>query len=366
MADNKLDLPGDFQAGKRYVLKGETLIDWKKQIEADRALPGPGLKESDTGVGRMFRVIFPPSKYPPFSLKEIEENNDDYDLLFEPGRVSIANPVQAANGGDGYEYFVPEIDGHPMDEKLPSGEFPKLTVSDGQGVYCKINRNEQGLVIPPVELVAEAQDEDSDHYQPDDPAGDGNESEHDLKRILYLDLDDGEIEIKVWRESDIDIEPFLWTGENVGGGAEIFKDHDETQGIYRFRTPSGCWGAKVEVDGDSVVVEVEAENVGMGETAAAATLLIEKDEEDPGLEICDQKMKIKALGQGVGADERQIRITDGDEIVRIHGNGKDGSIRFQNCDGGEIFTLFWEDGLITSENDHTIVVGDCSDTTPTT
>lgn len=57
MADSQLILPGDFQAGKTYFLRGETLLAWRKALIADRALPGEGLKETATPIGRQLSVI---------------------------------------------------------------------------------------------------------------------------------------------------------------------------------------------------------------------------------------------------------------------------------------------------------------------
>ena len=56
MADSKLDLPGKWDAAKRYLIKGSTLIAWAKNLQADRALPGPGLTENQTPEGRILSV----------------------------------------------------------------------------------------------------------------------------------------------------------------------------------------------------------------------------------------------------------------------------------------------------------------------
>jgi hypothetical protein len=50
-ANSKLKLPGDFQAGKKYLLDGGTLLAWRKALEQDRIVPGKGLKESQAGAG---------------------------------------------------------------------------------------------------------------------------------------------------------------------------------------------------------------------------------------------------------------------------------------------------------------------------
>ena len=62
MADSKLKLPGDFQAGKVYVLEGKTLIAWREALISDRALPGTGLREhAIPGHGRFLEVVPVPS-----------------------------------------------------------------------------------------------------------------------------------------------------------------------------------------------------------------------------------------------------------------------------------------------------------------
>lgn len=56
MAD-QLRLPGDFEAGKTYLLAGETLIAWRNALLADRVIAGDGLVESGGGPqGRIFKA----------------------------------------------------------------------------------------------------------------------------------------------------------------------------------------------------------------------------------------------------------------------------------------------------------------------
>lgn len=58
MADSLLNLPGKFEKGKSYLLSGETLLAWKSALLADRALPGPGLRENPTPNGRILSASF--------------------------------------------------------------------------------------------------------------------------------------------------------------------------------------------------------------------------------------------------------------------------------------------------------------------
>jgi hypothetical protein len=54
MPNSKLILPGIFEAGKRYWLKGETLKAWQDALIADRVVAGPNLDEFATPQGRIF------------------------------------------------------------------------------------------------------------------------------------------------------------------------------------------------------------------------------------------------------------------------------------------------------------------------
>lgn len=56
MADSKLKLPGNFEAGKTYLVKGETLIAWRDALLADRVIAGEGLQESGTPQGRVLKA----------------------------------------------------------------------------------------------------------------------------------------------------------------------------------------------------------------------------------------------------------------------------------------------------------------------
>ena len=53
MADSELKLPGNFEKGTRYWIKGETLLAWREALIADRVVPGPGQKESQGPKGRV-------------------------------------------------------------------------------------------------------------------------------------------------------------------------------------------------------------------------------------------------------------------------------------------------------------------------
>lgn len=49
-----LTLPGDFDPGKNYLVRGKTLIDWREALVKDRVIAGPNLREMQTDLGRIF------------------------------------------------------------------------------------------------------------------------------------------------------------------------------------------------------------------------------------------------------------------------------------------------------------------------
>ena len=55
-AISPLTLPGNFEAAATYLIKGATLIAWRKALQADRAVVGSGLKESGGPQGRIFSL----------------------------------------------------------------------------------------------------------------------------------------------------------------------------------------------------------------------------------------------------------------------------------------------------------------------
>ena len=56
-AFSPLVLPGEFQPDLSYLVKGSTLIAWRKALQADRAVAGPGLREETTAKGRIFTAL---------------------------------------------------------------------------------------------------------------------------------------------------------------------------------------------------------------------------------------------------------------------------------------------------------------------
>ncbi len=371
---NILNLPDEVRPGDAVAAD-----DFNKLVRALRSVqiqPGKGyqrrLNASGTTLtikqgGRRDGV----TEYAPFALRSIKEvTAGNYEVTLEPGRVKMATPVDAADtgppAGSGYAYYVPEIGGVPMNEKDVDGKLPTIALVSGEMIFCQVERGPTGVVQGTVQMVVGDTGDNSDHYQPTDPAGSGHDSLHDKIRILEIEVVADELEVKVWRKSDIDLTPFLWTGENVGGGSRVFQEHDEQEGVYKFRSITGCWATEVTEQGETIQVEWEGENVGdgsLGSSGSFGQILIEKAEEDPGNPICGEAAKFKTILQGAVSTRKQIEIVNEDENVRIQGNGKNGSILWVDCEGEDVTLLTYRDGLVTSDGEAIITAG-CSDGLP--
>ena len=329
-------------------------------IQANIIKPGPGYQRKISKGGTSLRIS-PPSRplvetdHPPFAMIELEEVTlGGWEMTLEPGRVRSANPVQAANDGDGYDYFVPEIAGVPMNQRDVDGNLPTIAISDGEWIYCRIERDVEGVVIPPCEIVVDVAEKKSAHYQPVNPDDSGVEEIDQYARILQFDIVTGEPEITVWRESDIDVNPFQWAGENLGSGARPFKKHEDTTGRWQFRTDVGCYGITAAEVGDEIIFDFKAENTSPTGGEATADVYVEPTEAE--LLTCP-KAKFRPLTQGPSG-RKEIEVVQSATSIAVMGNDVTGSLVFLDCGGATIHTHSWVDGLVTTTG-ATLTLGDC-------
>lgn len=357
------------KVGRGEEVRAEDFNALIDAIQAATLSPGVGYRRDITAAGTVLKITRQSrgqfvSDHPPFALRKIEEpTQGNFEITLEPGRVRSANPVQAANDGDGYDYFIPEIDGEPMDTRDADGNLPVLEVTDGEWIYVKIERDAEGVVVGTPEVVVDEAEKESAHYQPVNPDDSGTQEIDQYARILGLEVVDDVAEISVWWESDIEITPFLWAGENVGAGARSFKKHQDTTGRWQFRTITGCYGAKVEEDGDEIVMEPEAENAGDLQTGNKAAVYITREETeaamDPADDICEQPMQFRQLAQGEDLLRQEITIVEDDDLVRIRGNNVPGKLVIRDCDNNLLGEIEWQDGLMKTSGTVEFQVSSC-------
>ena len=259
MADSKLVLPGDFDAGKTYLLKGETLLAWRKALLADRAIPGPGLTETGTPGGRLISAKpggLLPVFWPQFYPGEIVMGVQTYFFTVTPGWITDRDTKGGAGTDAIASYDVPSLfnlDGSPH-------EFPIL---EGESVFIKtavlktgaIGTDEPGVDPCTVGTATEGDDSRSIHYVPPMPANEGAAGYY-LYKLATLTIVDGEIVPDYCLAgSHIDHYRDLPMFKMAAGQADVFKEYNLILGKYLTRGLTGGSGITVTERTDDILIE---------------------------------------------------------------------------------------------------------------
>jgi hypothetical protein len=282
---------------------------------------------------------------PPFFPLAIVENGGSYEVTIQPGSVGTWDPHTDA---DPLLLFDPTINGTPM----RSDPKPTLFVAPGEWVVAKIKTDIQNQITETPEILV--MDDEGTHYIPEVAETDPVEGEYFVK-LFKFELEDDAVVVTTKVQSDILMTPYLWTGENLGGGpGRVLKDYDIDASTYRFRTIDHGYGTEVVEDGDTIRTRLDAENVGSG-----VEVYVTPD--DPPDDTAPAKFNTIDGRQSGDAIARQINVdaaippSDGDPgtPIVVRGNGKSGSRTFTR-NGTEVGSIVWVDGLVTSEDDLTI------------
>ena len=340
--------------------RGDPILaeDWNALLDAIASRtprPGTGLELIASSGGFAYSRpgpgLAPNPGLPPFAVIGIEKKDDSYQVTIKEGWVIERKP----KSGDtpAVKFRIPKVG----EETLDTIPRPQIAMAFGDTLWCKIVTDEMGEISEEPEILAAAEDQDGNHYYPEDPEGSGSDGEYFVK-LFKLEDDGGTPRVKVYQQSDIEHWAQLWTGENKGAGAKVFKDHKEDANIYRFRTVRGDYGISETQTTDEVELDFRAANVGAGCPVWVEPLdgSGEPDEDPP-----DGPAKFRSIAARV--TQPQINVlcepeNPGDplpETIRIVGNGKDGAILVD--DEGTVTDLArWQDGLVTTPGDTTLKV----------
>ena len=282
--------------------------DWNLLLDAIAARTpchGNGLEFIASSGGFSYSLPPPkgetPTPPPPFSVIAIAKSGSNYLVTIREGWVIERRPKTGDHPA--VKFHMPEYDGKALDA-IPK---PEIGMSIGDILWCEFKTDETGTVTGKPEIIVAADDKDGVHYYPRDPESSGNNGDYYVK-LFKLEIDEQFPRVKVYQQSDIEHWAQLWTGENIGGApGEVFKEHKESENIYKFRT----------VDGRGDYTD---------------------DSPDAGV-------------------TEQIKVVKDDDVVRVLGNGKKGSRVWMDCDGNEVMRIEWNDGLITSSGDEYMEAG---------
>jgi hypothetical protein len=284
--------------------------------------PGPGLSSNPA--------------LPPFAVIGIEKKDGGYQVTVKDGWVIERKP----KSGDtpAVKFHMPKVG----EETLDTIPRPQITMAFGDTLWCKIVTDEMGEISEEPEILAAAGDQDGNHYYPVDPEGSGSDGEYFVK-LFKLEDDGGTPRVKVYQQSDIEHWAQLWTGENIGAGAKVFKEHKEDENIYRFRTVRGDYGISENQTTDEVELDFRATNVGEGKPV----WVVPEEGGEPAEDPPDGPAAFRSIAERATQPEIRVkceRPNPGDPLpqeIRIEGNGYDAGVT-----SARKITMTVRDGLV--------------------
>lgn len=341
--------------------------DWNLLLEAISArtpCPGNGL-EFTSSTGGFSYALPPPKGYspkgqPPFSVIAIEKGGSNYLVTIKEGWVIERRPKTADHPH--VKFHMPEYGGKSLDA-IPR---PQLAMAVNDIAWCRFKTDVTGVLTDEKPtIVIDPELKDGVHYWPPDPESYGGEGDYYVK-LFKLILDDGSPYIIVYQQSDIEHWAQLWHGQNTGYGAGIYKEHDEDENIFKFRSVRGDYGIKETQSDDEAQLDFWAENKGDGAPVYVQPMAGGVPDPDPP----DGPAEFRSIagrgyhtgeGDDAGVSE-QIRVVcpgPGDpptlgDLIRVLGNGKVGSLTITK--GTEEVRLEWNDGQVTTSGDLSVDV----------
>ena len=292
---------------------GEQILasDWNLLLDAiDARTPrqGVGLKFTATSGG--FSYSAPPPLcernrgQSPFSVIAIEiPEGGGYKVTIKEGWVIDRRPKTADHPH--VKFIMPAVGGVTLDTR----PRPQIDMVVGDILWCRYRTDESGLVTGTPEILVNSAVQNGAHYYPKDPASPtyGGEGDFYVKLFKIILDSDGFTEVIVYQQSDIEHYAQLWTGENLGDGAGVFKKHDEDTNKYQFRTLDG----RGEYEGDSP---------------------------DDGT-------------------SEQIKVVTDTDCIRVIGNGKKGAMWFQSWGSSAVKMMEWNDGQVLTSGEWVLSEG---------
>jgi len=242
---------------------------------------------------------------PEFQVNHWEEPEGTFKYSVDPGYITYQN---INSGGTGF--IVPTLGGTSLEaEERPTGTLPAAACY----VYVQVATSNKG--VPSTATITATASEQSDtHHVPPDPTNlSGTAGIYYLLLAQFEDDGNGHAKATRWITGNRNLPNQLVQLDNLGSGKKVYQGFALGTDKHQVRS--------------------------IRQRASSEQIHVKYDNED------------------AGGDE-----DDAVEII-VEGNKKDGTLRFEDCNGTEIFSLTWVDGLITNAAGETIVVPDCPGTT---
>ena len=321
--------------------------DWNDLLDAVAARtprPGTGLEFTASSGGFAYSApaasLIPRQSLPPFAVIGIEKDGANYKVVVKEGWVIERKPKSGDNPS--VEFHMPKSGGDRLDA-IPR---PEIEMSIGDTLWCKYLTDAAGEITGDPEMIVDAQDQDGSHYQPDDPEESPQTGTYYVK-LFKLEDEDGSPKVTVYQQSDIEHWAQLWTGENVGSGARVYKSHADAENLFKFRTVRGDYGISELETGTEVELDFDAASLGDGQEVYLPEGHADK--------TAAEKAEFRSIDGGEsGRDEIEVYWKSAG-VIGVRGNGIDGTISLS--EGGQVTTLLQTvDGLVKLIADTTIFV----------
>lgn len=214
--------------------------DWNLLLDALAARSprqGSGLELISSSGGFAYSLppgaAVPRQALPPFAVIGIHKAGNQWEVYIKEGWVIERKP-KSYGSEPAVKFWMPKV-GETTLDTVPR---PKLTMNFEDYLYCKYETNVEGELSGDPEMIVSSDELNGVHYKPVDPEESGIEGTYYVK-ILKLESDDGTPRVKVYQQSDIEHWAQLWTGENLGSGARVYKKHEDLENVFKFRTIIG-------------------------------------------------------------------------------------------------------------------------------
>lgn len=272
----------------RQPRRGEQVLEWAREVtRAVRAL--------EARVERGAKRPWPRSASTRYNQLECRSatynsNSGSAEVTVEPGNLQEVTP-----GGTSVRWHPFKWNGNTHLANTV------ISIASNQSLYATWQVEKTGNVISNTAVLEVAASNYSafPHWYPDDPLGDGNNGNVYVKLFEVTISNTNAVTTTRTHDGNPVHYQDMWTGQNVGDGANVYKQHDEDANIYEFRAVSNRAGYT---------------------------------EDDPD--------------DGTTA---QIKIAQDGDDVRVIGNGKTGVVNFKQ-DDEVLAKLAWNDGLWLNSN----------------
>jgi hypothetical protein len=284
--------------------------------------------------------------------------------------------LKAEKGESGFTYKIALSKGYVIERRIPDGQaliyhFPTELVdeddnpiyhdiSEGQAIYVQVQVEDNGTIeSDPIVMVAEDELE-GEHFRPEVFDFGGNAGTHNYK-IAKFEMVNEKPRLKLFGAGD-NVDHFdervgmINVKEESGGVTyEIGKTYESGDDKIHFRT-------LMQMEGDGQPIIKEDEEGAEKPDSIKFKRIIDRGT-DAEVEVKDQDGAILVRGNSydhdiVDAHKVTITVRDGlvQSMTKIETTGWWGTASFINGAGDPVFSLGFEDGILTSVNDYGGVV----------